>query len=100
MLVGVLVDSVSRVVDLRPEEIDPPPAFGTRVHVDYLQGLGKVDERFVLLLDIERVLSAEELMATETESTTAGEAERAPVSGAPGFPSRGSEPTSEPELAA
>ena len=100
MLLGVLADSVSRVIDLRPEEIDPPPAFGTQVQVDYLQGLGKVEGRFVLLLDIEKVLSAEDLMADETEATSAGGGEGAPVAGAPGLAAPGSEPTSELELTA
>ena len=98
MLLGVLADSVSRVIDLRPEEIDVPPAFGTRVQVDYLQGLGKVEGRFVLLLDIEKVLSAEDLMATETEATSAGEAEGAPAPEGLDITPPASEPGTQPEL--
>ena len=95
MLVGVLADSVSRVIDLHPEEIDPPPAFGTQVQVDYLQGLGKVEGRFVLLLDIEKVLSAEDLMATETEATGGDDPEKVPLPEPPGLTTPGSDPTSE-----
>jgi purine-binding chemotaxis protein CheW len=57
---GVLADSVSEVLELAPEEIEPPPAFGTEVSVNALLGLGKVGKGFVLLLDLDRVLSAEE----------------------------------------
>lgn len=59
-VLGILADSVSEVLELGDADIEPPPAFGTRVRVDYLAGMGKVDGRFVLLLDLDRVLSADE----------------------------------------
>ncbi len=59
---GVMVDTVVRVLDLSPENIEEPPTFGTRVHVDYLLGVGKVDDQLVLVLDINRVLSIDELL--------------------------------------
>jgi purine-binding chemotaxis protein CheW len=59
-VMGVLADSVSEVIDLPPSEIEVPPAFGTRVKVDYLRGMGRSGQKFMLLLDIDRVLSAEE----------------------------------------
>jgi purine-binding chemotaxis protein CheW len=59
-VVGVLADAVREVIDLGPEEIEPPPSFGTHVKVDFLLGVGKVGKRFVLLLDLDRVLSADE----------------------------------------
>ena len=59
-VMGVLADSVSEVIDLGPGDIEVPPNFGTRVKVDYLQGMGRTGQKFVLLLDIDRVLSAEE----------------------------------------
>lgn len=58
--VGVLADSVNEVLDLGAADIEPPPSFGTGVKVDYLIGMGKVGKGFVLLLDLDRVLSAEE----------------------------------------
>ncbi len=61
-VMGVMADSVSQVIDLRPEQVQPPPAFGTRVHVDFLQGMGQMDRKFVLILDIDRVLTADELL--------------------------------------
>jgi purine-binding chemotaxis protein CheW len=59
---GLLADSVSEVLDLGAEDIEPPPAFGTRAPVSYLRGLGRQEQRFILLLDLERVLSTEELL--------------------------------------
>jgi purine-binding chemotaxis protein CheW len=59
-VLGVLADSVSEVLELGTGDIEPTPAFGTRVRVDYLLGMGKVDGRFVLLLDLDRALSADE----------------------------------------
>jgi purine-binding chemotaxis protein CheW len=62
-VIGVIADSVSQVLDLPASEIQPPPSFGTRVHVDYLVGMGRADKKFVLILDIDRVLSEDELTA-------------------------------------
>jgi purine-binding chemotaxis protein CheW len=57
LVMGVLADAVSQVIDLGPEAIEPPPAFGSRVSVEYLVGLGKLDDKkFVLILDIDRLL--------------------------------------------
>jgi purine-binding chemotaxis protein CheW len=63
MVMGVMADGVSQVRDLAPAELLPPPAFGTRVRVDYLRGMGKIGKKFVLLLDVDRVLAAPELRA-------------------------------------
>ena len=57
LVMGVLADAVSQVIDLGPEAIEPPPAFGSRVSVEYLVGMGKLDDKkFVLILDINRLL--------------------------------------------
>lgn len=60
--VGVMVDGVSQVIDLPQDRIEPPPAFGTSVQVDYLLGMGKTDGGFILLLNIERILTTDELV--------------------------------------
>lgn len=60
-VMGILVDAIGQVVDLLPQDIAPPPAFGTNVRVDYLQGMGTSGQEFVLLLDIGLVLSELEL---------------------------------------
>jgi purine-binding chemotaxis protein CheW len=51
---------VREVIELGPADVDPAPAFGTAVKVDFLLGMGKVGKRFVLLLDLDRVISADE----------------------------------------
>jgi purine-binding chemotaxis protein CheW len=61
-VMGLVVDAVSQVLELSPADIVPPPALGTSVRVDYLLGVGRFGDRFVLLLDIDRVLSAAELL--------------------------------------
>ncbi len=59
-VVGVLADRVQEVVELGSDDVEPPPAFGTHVKVDFLLGMGKVGRGFVLLLDLDRVISADE----------------------------------------
>jgi chemotaxis signal transduction protein len=58
VVMGLVADAVSQVVEFLPGEIEPAPSFGTRADVAYLAGLGRRDRGFVLLLDLERVLSA------------------------------------------
>ncbi len=54
---GILADAVNQVIELAPDTIEPAPAFGSRVRVEYLVGMGKLDSRkFVLILDIDRLL--------------------------------------------
>lgn len=57
---GILADSVREVMDLARDDVEAPPAFGTGAQVEWLTGMGKLDRRFVLLLDIDRVLAADE----------------------------------------
>jgi purine-binding chemotaxis protein CheW len=60
LTLGVLADAVSEVLDLTADAVEPPPAFGTGVRLDYLTGMGKVGKGFVLLLDVDRVVSTSE----------------------------------------
>jgi purine-binding chemotaxis protein CheW len=60
---GVMADAVSQVIELTPTQIQPPPAFGMNVRIDYLLGLVTTENTFALLVDIERVLSADEVLA-------------------------------------
>ena len=80
LVIGLMADAVSQVIDLLPADIEPPPAFGIRVRVDFLKGLGKIGKKFVLILDIDRVLSSEEVRAATaapnaTSEPSAGELE-------------------------
>lgn len=61
-VMGVIADSVNQVVDLAPEDIEEPPAFGTRVRLEYLLGMGKLGKKFALILNVDRVLSSAELL--------------------------------------
>jgi len=72
VVAGLMADAVSEVIDLASDQIEPPPPFGTGVRVDFLTGMGKVDGRLVLILDIDRVLSPVELQqAVQTTIETA-----------------------------
>jgi purine-binding chemotaxis protein CheW len=62
-VMGLLAESVSQVIDLPAGEIEPPPPFGTRMRVDCLLGMGKAGKKFVLLLDVDAVLSTDEVLA-------------------------------------
>jgi purine-binding chemotaxis protein CheW len=62
-VVGALVDAVSQVLELGAGDIEPAPAFGTQIRSDYLVGASPATDRFVLLLDTERVLCADEVLA-------------------------------------
>lgn len=59
--IGVVVDSVSEVLEIPAEQIEPPPGFGAKIRTDFIQGMGKVNDKFVILLDVGKVLSVEEI---------------------------------------
>jgi len=61
VVVGLLADAVSSVIDIVPDAIEPPPPFGTNIRVDFLTGMGKLEGRLVLILDLDRILSPIEL---------------------------------------
>jgi purine-binding chemotaxis protein CheW len=67
-VIGILVDAVNEVLEINLSDIEPPPAFGGHVRTDFIQGMGKVDGRLVILLDIGRVLSVGELAALDEVS--------------------------------
>lgn len=61
MVVGALADAVSEVLELPESEIEPPPRLGMQLHRDFIQGMGKKDGKFLIILDLDRVFSATEL---------------------------------------
>ncbi len=73
---GILVDTVSEVLEIGAADIEPPPAFGARIRTDFIAGMGKIAGRFVVILDVRHVLSVEE-MATLSGSALQGVAEAA-----------------------
>jgi purine-binding chemotaxis protein CheW len=60
-VVGLVVDAVNEVLDIAPADIEPPPSFGTRIRSDFIHGMGKVRGKFVILLDVKRLLAIEDL---------------------------------------
>lgn len=60
-VVGVMVDAVNEVLDIPAGEIEPAPSFGARIRADFIQGMGKVDGKFVIILDVDHVLSVDEM---------------------------------------
>ena len=62
-VVGVVVDAVNEVLDIAPADIEPPPSFGARIRSDFIAGVGKVRGKFVILLDVDRVLTLDDLGA-------------------------------------
>lgn len=63
---GILVDAVQEVISLEPEQIDPPPRIGTRLKTEFIKGMGKKDEDFIIILETTKVFSAEELAVVQT----------------------------------
>lgn len=61
LLIGTVVDSVSEVLNIRSEDIEETPAFGTGMNTDYILGMAKMDGGVKILLDIDRVLTVEEI---------------------------------------
>jgi purine-binding chemotaxis protein CheW len=59
--IGIVVDAVSEVLEIPPTEIEPPPAFGAKIRTDFIDGMGKVAGKFVIILDVRRVLSVDEM---------------------------------------
>ncbi len=60
-LIGIIVDTVSEVVNIGGENVEDTPAFGQGIDTDFIIGLGKVHEKIIILIDIEQVMSSEEL---------------------------------------
>ena len=60
-VLGVVVDAVNAVLDIPESEIEPPPTFGASIRTDFIRGMGKVNGKFVILLDVGHVLAADEM---------------------------------------
>jgi purine-binding chemotaxis protein CheW len=61
MDLGLLVDAVSEVLDIPPESIEPPPNFGSSVRRDFIRGMGKLDSRFVIILEPDKAFDVDEM---------------------------------------
>jgi purine-binding chemotaxis protein CheW len=67
LILGVLADSVQEVIEMEPEQIEAAPHIGTHLNTDFIKGMGKHDNRFIMILDGDRIFSGEELQAIVAE---------------------------------
>ena len=70
--IGILVDAVSEVLEIPASEIEPPPSFGAKIRADFIFGMGKVSGKFVIILNINNVLSIEEISMLTDAATEDG----------------------------
>jgi len=70
VVLGALADSVQEVVDLDASQIEPPPHMGTRLRAEFIKGMGKHGDGFIIVLDIDRVFSSEEIAVAQTAGMT------------------------------
>ncbi len=67
-LLGIMADSVQEVMSMEPDQIEPAPKIGTRLKTEFIKGMGKKDDEFIIILDNDKVFSADELtIVQETE---------------------------------
>jgi purine-binding chemotaxis protein CheW len=59
--IGIMVDAVSEVLEIQAKDIEPAPSFGAKIQADFIAGMGKVNNKFVIILDIQNVLSVDEI---------------------------------------
>ncbi len=69
-VLGALADSVQEVIELEPEQIEPAPKIGTKLNTAFIKGMGKREEEFIILLDIDKVFSTDELAQVQRAETT------------------------------
>jgi purine-binding chemotaxis protein CheW len=60
-VLGALADSVQEVIDLDPDQIEPAPRIGTRLNTKFIKGMGKRDNHFIIILDLDKIFSSDEL---------------------------------------
>ena len=61
VVLGALADSVQEVVDMEPDNIEPAPHLGTKLNTEFIKGMGKIGNEFVMILDIDKVFSSEDI---------------------------------------
>ncbi len=71
-VLGLMVDGVNAVMEIGADHIEPAPSFGTHVNTEYIEGMARVDGRFIIILDVSRVLSIEEMAAIKSVDSGEG----------------------------
>ena len=72
-VIGVVVDAVSEVLEVSSADIEPAPSFGAKIRADFIDGMGKIGGKFVIILSIQRVLSVDEIAMLATVSDRGAE---------------------------
>ena len=68
-VMGIVVDGVSDVITLTPEQLKPAPEFGTSLDTQYITGLGTVDDRMIIVMDIEKLMSSRDMELVEAAAS-------------------------------
>ena len=71
IVIGALTDAVREVLDLAADQIEPPPRMGMKLKSEFIRGMGKQGESFIIILDIDRIFSSDELCAINTSENLA-----------------------------
>ena len=64
-IIGIIVDEVSEVMDIEADQIEPSPSFGANIDTNFILGMGKVGKKVLSMLDIDQILSSEEIASME-----------------------------------
>jgi len=70
---GVIIDSVSKVLDLCADEIEPAPSFGGNIRTDFIEGMGKLESEFIIVLNLDKVISMDDIQALSQVQKLGGE---------------------------
>lgn len=81
IVLGALADSVHEVLELEPSQIEEPPKIGARLRSEFIKGIGKRDDQFIIILDLNRFFSASELALVQEEDEVAPEPEMMAAAG-------------------
>lgn len=67
VILGALADSVQEVIEMEPGQIEPAPHVGTRLNTEFIKGMGKVDGQFIMILDMDKIFSSDEMEAVRAQ---------------------------------
>lgn len=69
-IVGILADSVQEVLELNDDDIEPAPKLGTRIKTEFIKGMGKHNDNFIIILDIDKIFASDEILALDTQEVS------------------------------
>ena len=71
VVMGAMADAVQEVLDLEPDQIEPPPRIGVQLNTDFIRGMGKHAEQFIIILDIDKVFTMDEMELVQEQRQAA-----------------------------